>query len=72
MVIGNGQGVFGIGQGYSADRKEAIILARNKAAKYLYKIPIQPNHSIIHRVRSQMNHLKISFDPRPDGKNVYK
>ncbi|KAF1740565.1 hypothetical protein MXB_1673, partial [Myxobolus squamalis] len=67
VVVGNGNGILGMGQGDSINKYDSIILARNNAAKYLYHIPLQSNHTIIHRVLSKMNKLKITFDPKPDG-----
>lgn len=66
VVVGNGVGVFGMGQGDAAERNQAVILARDNAAKCLYRVPLQEG-TLVHRVLAQMNHLKVTFDPRPDG-----
>ncbi|KII69675.1 28S ribosomal protein S5, mitochondrial [Thelohanellus kitauei] len=56
-----------MGIGDAVEKNDAIILARDNAVKNLHKVPLQSNHSLIHRVKTKMNRLHISFDPRPDG-----
>lgn len=70
VVIGDGKGRFGFGQGKSLEVPVAIKKALEYAHNTLYRVPIVKGATIPHAVRGKCGVTEVFLKPAPDGTGV--
>lgn len=70
VVVGNGNGIIGIGHGKAREVPMAVQKAVNNAKKNLYKIPIVGSATIPHPVRAKYESSQIILLPAASGTGV--
>ena len=69
VVVGNGNGEFGIGSGKSANVPDAVKKAVSQAKKSMIKIPLI-NDTIPHEVKTKYCGSVVLLKPAPDGTGI--
>tara|TARA_B100000073_G_scaffold101022_2_gene80452 strand:- start:7235 stop:7774 length:540 start_codon:yes stop_codon:yes gene_type:complete len=69
VVVGNGNGEFGIGTGKSANVPDAVKKAVAQAKKSMIKVPII-NDTIPHEVKAKYCGSVVLMKPAPDGTGI--
>lgn len=70
VVIGDGKGKFGFGQGKSPEVPEAIKKAVQYAHSYLVNVPLTKDNSIPHEVRGKCGVCEVFLKPAPAGTGI--
>lgn len=70
VVIGNGRGEFGFGQGKSAEVPVAIRKAIDYAHGNLVKVPMTKSKTIPHEVRGKCGVCEVYLKPAPEGTGI--
>ena len=70
VVVGNGDGIVGIGHGKAREVPMAVQKAVNNAKKNLYRIPVVENGTIPHRVRAKCESSQVILLPAGPGTGV--
>lgn len=70
VVIGDGKGRFGFGQGKSLEVPVAIRKAIDYAHNSLYRVPMVKGNTIPHAVRGKCGVTEVFLKPAPDGTGV--
>ena len=70
VVIGDGKGRFGFGQGKSLEVPTAIKKATEYAHETLYRVPLVKGSTIPHAVRGKCGVCEVFLKPAPDGTGV--
>lgn len=70
VVIGDGKGRFGFGQGKSLEVPTAIKKATEYAHETLYRVPLVKGNTIPHAVRGKCGVCEVFLKPAPDGTGV--
>lgn len=70
VVIGDGKGRFGFGQGKSLEVPVAIKKAIDYAHNTLFKVPTVKGSTIPHAVRGKCGVCEVFLKPAPDGTGV--
>ena len=70
VVVGNGDGVVGIGHGKAREVPMAVQKAVNNAKKNLYRIPVVEHGTIPHRVRAKAESSQVVLLPAGPGTGV--
>ncbi|MCX7704098.1 MAG: 30S ribosomal protein S5 [Planctomycetota bacterium] len=70
VVVGNGNGVVGIGHGKAREVPMAVQKAVNSAKKRLYRIPIVGSATIPHPVRAKFESSQVILLPAASGTGV--
>ena len=69
VVVGNGNGEFGIGNGKSANVPDAVKKAVSQAKKSMIKVPLV-NDTIPHDVKTKYCGSVVLLKPAPDGTGI--
>jgi len=70
VVVGNGEGVLGWGQGKAPEINEAVKKAYHRACRNLYPIPRYNGHTIPERVEAEFGKVKVVMYPKSAGRGV--
>lgn len=70
VVIGNGKGKYGFGNGKSGEVPDAIKKAVEKAKKAPSKVNLTKHGSITHEVIGNFGATKVFLKPAPDGTGI--
>lgn len=70
VVVGNGEGVLGWGQGKAAEVNEAVRKAYNRACRNLYPIPRYNGHTIPERMEAKFGKVKVVMYPKSSGRGI--
>ena len=70
VVVGNGEGVLGWGQGKAAEVSVAIRKAYQRACQTLYPVPRFNNHTITEEVEATFGKVKIIMYPKGAGRGI--
>ena len=70
VVVGNGDGIIGIGHGKAREVPMAVQKAVNNAKKNLYRIPVVESGTIPHRVRAKAESSQVILLPAGPGTGV--
>ena len=70
VVVGNGDGVLGWGQGKAAEVNEAVRKAFHRACQNLYPIPRFNRHTIPEPVTATFGKVKVVMYPKASGRGI--
>lgn len=70
VVVGNGEGVLGWGQGKAAEVNEAVRKAYQRACRNLYPIPRFNRHTIPEGATAKFGKVKIVMYPKSSGRGI--
>jgi small subunit ribosomal protein S5 len=70
VVVGNGEGVLGWGQGKAAEVRAAVTKAYHRACRNLYPVPRHNGHTIPERAEAKYGKVKIVMYPKSSGRGV--
>lgn len=70
VAVGNKNGLVGWSVGEATFQMSAIRKARNRAAKYLYHVPICEGHTIYHDIRHKIKRTEINFQRKLPGDGI--
>ena len=70
VVVGNGEGVLGWGQGKAAEVNEAVRKAYQRACRNLYPIPRFNRHTIPEPATAKFGKVKIVMYPKSSGRGI--
>lgn len=67
VVVGNGNGVLGWGQGKAAEVNDAVQKAYHRACRNLYPVPRYNGHTIPEAIKSKYGQVKLTLYPKASG-----
>eukprot|EP00887_Chlorella_sp_A99_P006150 scaffold22.g6150.t1 len=70
VVVGNGQGVLGWGQGKAAEVNEAVKKAYARAFRNLYPVPRFNDHTITEPMEAKYGQVKVVMYPKAAGQGI--
>jgi small subunit ribosomal protein S5 len=70
VVVGNGEGVLGWGQGKAAEVNEAVRKAYQRACRNLYPIPRFNRHTIPEPATAKFGKVKVVMYPKSSGRGI--
>jgi small subunit ribosomal protein S5 len=70
VVVGNGEGVLGWGQGKAAEVAPAVKKAYARACRNLYPVPRYNGHTIPERVEAKFGQCKVVMYPKAAGQGI--
>lgn len=70
VVVGNGEGVLGWGQGKAAELPDAVKKGYMRACKNLYPIPRYNAHTITERMEAKFGQVKVVMYPKSSGTGI--
>lgn len=70
VIVGNEQGLVGVGVGKADDVMEAVKKATNDGKRNLIRIPLTKNSSIPHIVKGQYGACNVLIKPASEGTGV--
>ncbi|KAI7844101.1 hypothetical protein COHA_002241 [Chlorella ohadii] len=70
VVVGNGNGVLGWGQGKAAEVNEAVQKAYQRACRNLYPIPRYNDHTITEAINAKYGQVKVVMYPKSSGTGI--
>ena len=70
VVVGNGEGVLGWGQGKAAEVNEAVRKAYQRASRNLYPIPRFNRHTIPEPATAKFGKVKVVMYPKSSGRGI--
>ncbi|KAL4443425.1 hypothetical protein ABPG75_011162 [Micractinium tetrahymenae] len=70
VVVGNGNGVLGWGQGKAAEVNDAVQKAYQRACRNLYPVPRYNGHTIPEPIHSKYGQVKLTLYPKASGRGI--
>lgn len=70
VVVGNGNGVLGYGQGKSAELPLAVRKAQQRACRNLFAVPRYNEHTVPHEVRAKHGQVRVTLYPKSAGQGI--
>lgn len=70
VVVGNGEGVLGWGQGKAAEMNSAVEKAYARAARNLFPVPRYNNHTVPQRIKSKYGQVSVLIYPKSAGRGI--
>ncbi|EFN58153.1 hypothetical protein CHLNCDRAFT_141951 [Chlorella variabilis] len=70
VVVGNGNGVLGWGQGKAAEVNDAVQKAYQRACRNLYPIPRYNDHTIPEPMNAKYGQVRVTMYPKASGNGI--
>ena len=70
VVVGNGEGVLGWGQGKAVEVNEAVKKAYTRACRNLYPIPRYNGHTLPEGMEAKFGQVKVTMYPKAAGNGI--
>lgn len=70
VVVGNGEGILGWGQGKAAEVNDAVRKAYHRACNNLYPIPRYNGHTIPEPAEAKFGKVKVVMYPKSSGRGI--
>lgn len=70
VVVGNGNGVLGWGQGKAGEVNDAVNKAYLRACRNLFPVPRYADHTIPEPIKSKFGQVKLTLYPKASGNGI--